>query len=93
MAISLEAQQPLGHAEIIDGLCNAEQRRYHDHSARATLKERPRALVPERLSANREQSLHHRRDSAIRIMKNLVCSREKQTQTRIHRVEVRSPES
>lgn len=54
MMVSLQAQQPLGHPEIIDGLRDAEQRRYHDHSARATLEERPRAFVLERLPARRE---------------------------------------
>jgi len=90
MAISLQAQQPLGYAEIIDGLRNAEQRCYHDHPTRATLEECPRALVPERLPANREQSLCHSRDS-MGTMRNLVC--EKKTQTRIYRVEARPPKS
>lgn len=54
MAISLEPQQPLGHAEVIDGLRDAEQRRYHDHSARATLEERSRPFVHKCLTANRK---------------------------------------
>lgn len=45
MAISLQSQQPLSYAEIIDSLCNSEQRRYDYHSASAAFEERRRSLV------------------------------------------------
>lgn len=54
MAISLQSQQPLSYAEVIDGLRNSEQRRYDYHSASAAFEERRGSLIFKCLPTSRK---------------------------------------
>jgi hypothetical protein len=48
----VDAHQPFGHAQVVNGLGDAEQGCDHDHSARCALEECSRALVLQDFPAN-----------------------------------------